>query len=78
MSEQNPDAPTSIPMRETVKRGIRMMHDQFNREHSEYLLAAATEAGLDPAVWKPNVMALTWDRLPDSAAPTPPAPPPAP
>jgi hypothetical protein len=61
----------SVPMRETVKRGIGMLHAQFNRDHSEYLFAAATEADLDPNVWKPNLTTFTWERVTPLPPPKP-------
>lgn len=59
MTENETD---SVPMRETVKRGLIALHEKFNREHSEFLQFAAQEAGLDPAEWKPNVQLFTFDK----------------
>jgi hypothetical protein len=61
---------SSVPMRETVKRGLILLHERFNRDHSEFLLHAAAEAGLDPEIWKPNMQTFTFDRAVPSEVPT--------
>lgn len=58
-----PEEVDSVPMRGTVKRGIQMILEDFNRQHSEYLIMAAHEAGLDPGTWKPNMQTFTFDKV---------------
>jgi hypothetical protein len=52
-----------VPMRETVKRGLQLIHEKFNREHSEFLMLAASEMMLDPVLWKPNFENYTFEKV---------------
>jgi hypothetical protein len=52
--------PARLAMRATVKTGLSMMREEFSRVQSGFLVNAAREAGLDPALYVPDLNTMEW------------------